>query len=101
MNVHQCSLLFFRLLSTRSFQFLDEADLLADQIVILDAPGKLVAQGTPVALKRELGKGYSLQVTFDAALDAEKADLARSELLQRIRPSAPLAQANYLSALQT
>ncbi|KAM6499563.1 hypothetical protein JOM56_005071 [Amanita muscaria] len=81
--------------------FLDEADLLADQIVILDAPGKVVAQGTPVALKRELGKGYSLQVTFDAAIDAEKADLARSELLQRIRALTPDAQANYLSALQT
>ncbi|KAF8900796.1 hypothetical protein CPB85DRAFT_1439365 [Mucidula mucida] len=32
--------------------FLDEADLLADRIAILAAPGKLVAEGSPVALKR-------------------------------------------------
>ncbi len=28
------------------------------------APGKVVASGSPVALKRDLGEGYSVQVTF-------------------------------------
>ena len=35
-------------------QYLEEADVLADRVGIIDA-GKLVAQGTPVALKREVG----------------------------------------------
>ncbi|GJJ10065.1 hypothetical protein Clacol_004291 [Clathrus columnatus] len=44
--------------------FLDEADLLADNIAVLAAPGKLVAEGSPVALKSRLGKGYTLRVRF-------------------------------------
>jgi ATP-binding cassette subfamily A (ABC1) protein 3 len=43
---------------------LDEADLLADNIAILAAPGKLVAQGSPVALKSTSGEGYTIQVRF-------------------------------------
>ncbi|KAG8699081.1 hypothetical protein FRC09_006845 [Ceratobasidium sp. 395] len=43
--------------------FLDEADLLADEIAILAAPGKLLAQGSPVLLKSQLGEGYSVHVT--------------------------------------
>ncbi|KAF9011286.1 hypothetical protein BDQ17DRAFT_1298756 [Cyathus striatus] len=46
--------------------FLDEADLLADHIVILAAPGKLVASGSPVALKRDIGEGYSVLELLDA-----------------------------------
>ena len=56
-----------------------------------------MAQGTPVALKRDLGKGYSLQVTFNTA--SEK-DGPRSELLQQIRVHAQDAQANYTSPVQ-
>lgn len=43
--------------------FLDEADLLADQIVIL-SKGTLRAQGSSVALKEELGGGYRLQLSL-------------------------------------
>ncbi|KAI9454187.1 hypothetical protein HD554DRAFT_2247045 [Boletus coccyginus] len=46
--------------------FLDEAGLLADCIAILAAPGKLVAEGPPIALKTSLGQDYSIHVTFDS-----------------------------------
>jgi ATP-binding cassette subfamily A (ABC1) protein 3 len=36
---------------------------MGDQIAILASPGKVVANGSPVALKRDLGQGYSVQVT--------------------------------------
>ena len=42
--------------------FLDEADLLADQIAIL-SKGTLRAQGSSVALKEEKGGGYRLQLS--------------------------------------
>lgn len=48
-------------------QFLDEADLMGDHIAILASPGKVVADGSPVALKRDLGQGYSVQVTMSSA----------------------------------
>lgn len=72
-------------------QFLDEADLLADHIAILAAPGKLIASGTPVALKRDLGEGYTVQVTFKTnSVDPEKLDsTSRNELLESIRAIAP------------
>lgn len=41
--------------------FLDEADLLADQIAIL-SKGSLKAKGTSVELKHKLGSGYRVQV---------------------------------------
>ncbi|KAA1477252.1 P-loop containing nucleoside triphosphate hydrolase protein [Dentipellis sp. KUC8613] len=71
--------------------FLDEADLLADNIAILAAPGKLVAEGTPVALKSSLGEGYTAHVTFDLDRVSEKIDLGDSPpgLLQAIRVLAP------------
>jgi ATP-binding cassette subfamily A (ABC1) protein 3 len=70
--------------------FLDEADLLADKIAILAAPGKLVAEGSPVALKTNLGQGYSVQVTFDLTGLSEK-DIPNPpmEVLDRIRELAP------------
>lgn len=65
---------------------MDEADLLADTIAILASPGKLVAEGSPVSLKRDLGEGYSVQVTFTPTSGSEK-DWAGSQtsLLQQIR----------------
>ncbi|KAF9471023.1 P-loop containing nucleoside triphosphate hydrolase protein [Pholiota conissans] len=54
--------------------FLDEADLLADHIAILAAPGKVVASGSPVALKSQLGEGYSVQVTFGSLLVGSEAE---------------------------
>ncbi|KAF8204260.1 hypothetical protein K438DRAFT_1670421 [Mycena galopus ATCC 62051] len=68
--------------------FLDEADLLADNIAILAAPGKLVASGSPVALKRDLGEGYTVQVLLPLSNSLEKTG-PPTELLQRIRTLAP------------
>lgn len=78
-----------RLNSPQLPQFLDEADLLADNIAILAAPGKLVAQGTPVALKSSLGQGYTVEVRFHHTDDHEK--LARSDLLPAIQAVASRA----------
>ncbi|KAL1669459.1 P-loop containing nucleoside triphosphate hydrolase protein [Schizophyllum commune] len=78
--------------------FLDEADLLADEIAILAAPGKLVAHGPPVALKQTLGEGYAIHATFDSTQDKdldtddEKGDRLshmETELLRAIREVAP------------
>ncbi|KAI3622160.1 nod factor export atp-binding protein i [Moniliophthora roreri] len=85
--------------------FLDEADLLADHIAILAAPGKLVAQGTPVALKRDLGEGYTIQVTFDAPVFAEKdpfsSDTSSSgALLRQIQAHAPRTHISVTSTHQ-
>lgn len=74
-------------------QFLDEADLLADNIAILAAPGKLVAHGTPVALKSNLGQGYVAQVFMSRDSDSEKVDEKyQNELLEKIRTVAPSAR---------
>ncbi|KAI0673936.1 P-loop containing nucleoside triphosphate hydrolase protein [Trametes maxima] len=72
--------------------FLDEADLLADTIAVLAAPGKLVAHGTPVALKSSLGEGYTVNASFRPDEEsAEKSTVAnQTELLDRIRTIAPL-----------
>jgi ATP-binding cassette subfamily A (ABC1) protein 3 len=76
--------------SLQLLQFLDEADLLADNIAILAAPGKLVAQGSPVALKSTLGQGYTVEVRFHHTDDHEKlAQLPPSDLLPAIRAIAP------------
>ncbi|KAG1742779.1 uncharacterized protein EDB91DRAFT_297988 [Suillus paluster] len=81
--------------------FLDEADLLADKIAILAAPGKLVAEGTPVALKSNLGQGYSIQVMFDFP-DLTEKDLpkAPSVTLDRIRQVSPQCSMSLASPSQ-
>ncbi len=58
-------------------QYLDEADQLADQIVVIDN-GRVIADGTPAALKLQVG-GDQLDIAVaDAAdLDAVAAILAR------------------------
>lgn len=71
------------------FQFLDEADLLGDTIAVLAAPGKLVAQGTPVALKSRYGDGYNIQVSFDADQPLEKPSSDAAQILEIIKPHAP------------
>ena len=77
-------------LSSRVLQFLDEADLLADDIAILAAPGKLVAQGSPVALKSSLGQGYIVEVRFHHTDDQEKlGQLPPRDLLLAIQEVAP------------
>ncbi|MGH3636827.1 MAG: ABC transporter, partial [Mycobacterium sp.] len=51
-------------------QYLDEADQLADQIAVLDN-GRIVAEGTPVVLKRRIPGGHiQLQFTSLPALHA-------------------------------
>lgn len=80
--------------------FLDEADLLADHIAILAAPGKLVAEGSPVALKTNLGQGYTIQVTFDS-MDLGEKDLASSslEVLDRVRELVPQCTLSHSSPI--
>ena len=59
-------------------QYLDEADQLADRIAVLDQ-GRLVAQGTPDELKRQIpGTHVRLRFTTDAELDAAARVLADS-----------------------
>lgn len=72
---------------------MDEADLLADNIAILAAPGKLVASGSPVSLKRDLGEGYIVQVTFHSSPKGEQSQVS-NRLLHQIRNDAP---STYLS----
>ncbi|KAJ3513241.1 hypothetical protein NLJ89_g3058 [Agrocybe chaxingu] len=81
--------------------FLDEADLLADHIAILAAPGKVVASGPPVALKRDLGEGYSIQVTFVSWGSTEKTEIsAPHDLLESIRTIVPKAYLTTASPTQ-
>jgi ABC-2 type transport system ATP-binding protein len=59
-------------------QYLDEADQLADKIAVLDR-GRLVAQGTPDELKRQLpGTHVRLRFTSVAELDAAARVIAGS-----------------------
>ncbi|KAH7886313.1 hypothetical protein F5I97DRAFT_2027968 [Phlebopus sp. FC_14] len=81
--------------------FLDEADLLADNIAILAAPGKLVAEGSPVALKTNLGQGYSVQVTFDFSdMNEKEFTSAPADVLDRIREVAPQCTMSQASPTQ-
>ncbi|KIK71569.1 hypothetical protein GYMLUDRAFT_33772 [Collybiopsis luxurians FD-317 M1] len=86
--------------------FLDEADLLGDHIAILAAPGRLAAHGSPVALKHDLGEGYSIQVTFDdvpalSEKDSVATGLGKSgELLQEVRKHAEHASLSVTSPRQ-
>jgi ABC-2 type transport system ATP-binding protein len=58
-------------------QYLEEADRLADDIVVLDH-GRIAAQGTPAALKQRLGGERFVVTLVDAAqLEAARACLAR------------------------
>ncbi|KAF9022600.1 P-loop containing nucleoside triphosphate hydrolase protein [Hymenopellis radicata] len=68
--------------------FLDEADLLADNIAMLAAPGKLVAQGSPVGLKRDLGDGYTIQACIDP-LEEKWRSSVLLEILDRVLEVAP------------
>ncbi len=59
-------------------QYLEEADKLADEVAIIDR-GKIVAQGAPRALKREIGNEV-VTLTFASAETAEKAAEALGDL---------------------
>jgi ABC-2 type transport system ATP-binding protein len=53
-------------------QYLEEADRLADQIAIINR-GRIVAQGTPEELKRQVGDEV-VELQFDSSDDAARAD---------------------------
>jgi ABC-2 type transport system ATP-binding protein len=58
-------------------QYLDEADRLADRVAVLDQ-GKLVAQGTPAELKRQI-PGSHVRLRFASDLDLNSAMLALTD----------------------
>jgi ABC-2 type transport system ATP-binding protein len=61
-------------------QYLEEADHLADEIVVIDK-GKVIAAGTPTQLKDEAGRA-SVVVTVSTAIDLPRA----AELLRQLAP---------------
>ncbi|KAK3672836.1 hypothetical protein LTR78_007189 [Recurvomyces mirabilis] len=76
--------------------FLDEADLLSDDIAIL-SKGKRVANGSSVALKHELGGGYRVRVytenqrALPARLDAVSKDVLHDQTVYSLPDSAAAA----------
>ncbi len=92
---------------------LDEADFLADEVKLLAAPGKLLAEGDPVTLRRRIGDGVNIHVhaagteqasevlagllllspTFERANDAGNRDQAQFTLTERDADSTAIVDA--------
>ena len=69
-------------------------------MAVLAAPGKLLAEGSPVSLKSSLGEGYKIVVQFDEEQpEAEKSvtPATHEDLLATIRQHAPEATITNLS----
>jgi ABC-2 type transport system ATP-binding protein len=76
-------------------QYLEEADVLADRVGIIDR-GKIVAEGTPAALKAEVGRA-----TVEAA-PAERGDRERlAAVLRRFGEDTPGTSGTVAVRLQT
>ncbi|KAG9103880.1 hypothetical protein FRC06_007277 [Ceratobasidium sp. 370] len=71
--------------------FLDEADLLADQVFIMTAPGHIVARGSPVILKTGHSQGYVVTCTFDNSTQQSLDVRRHHQVLTAIRRFAPAA----------
>lgn len=74
-------------------QYLEEADQLADQIVVIDK-GKVVANGTPKSLKKSIGS-VSLQITIR---DKERVSEAISIIESILKCNVQLQDITHLSA---
>jgi ABC-2 type transport system ATP-binding protein len=74
-------------------QYLEEADLLADDIVVIDH-GKIIAQGTADQLKAQVG-GERIEVTVSDAANLDRA----AKLLTPLGVSAPVLSEHQKSLL--
>jgi ABC-2 type transport system ATP-binding protein len=72
-------------------QYLEEADQLADRVGIINA-GRIVAEGTPAALKAEVGRPH-LDLTFIEGADLDQA----REVLGRFGDHRPASEGCHLS----
>lgn len=73
---------------------------MGDRVAVLAAPGKLLAEGSPVSLKSSLGEGYKIVVQFDQEQpEAEKSvtPATHEDLLATIRQNASEAIITNLS----
>jgi ATP-binding cassette, subfamily A (ABC1), member 3 len=83
--------------------FLDEADLLSDEISIL-SKGKRVAQGSAVALKHELGGGYRVRIyhashkELPSKLEATPKQVLHDQTVYKLPNSA--AAASFIGELE-
>ncbi|KAF8709133.1 P-loop containing nucleoside triphosphate hydrolase protein, partial [Rhizoctonia solani] len=71
--------------------FLDEADLLADHVSIMTAPGRIVARGSPVMLKTGHSQGYVVTCTFDNSTQQSLDARRHQPVLIAVRRHAPSA----------
>lgn len=80
-------------------QYLEEADKLADEVAIINK-GKIVAQGTPRQLKKEIGDQV-VALSFDSDERAANAGRALAELCPQMRLSGPELFCFYANASDT